>query len=101
MGALKMDSESLRSLGNGIKGNSGSFGALVSKFQGEYETITANGTWDGPDSTTFAQAASNFKADLDKAVQLVDEVGQNLVDTANNYDTIHESVSSSISGMLG
>ena len=33
--------------------------------------------------------------------QLVEEVGQNLVTTADNYDSVHESVSSSINSMLG
>lgn len=101
MGSLKMDSEALRSLGNEIIGNSNAFKGLVNKFQGEYEAITASGTWDGPDSTNFAQAASNFKADLDKAVELVNEVGQNLVETADGYDITQQEVDSNIKTMLG
>ena len=101
MGALRMESGELRNLGNEIKNNASSFTSLISKFQSEYESLTAAGTWEGPDSVTFAQAAANFKADLDKAAQLVEEVGQNLVTTADNYDSVHESVSSSINSMLG
>ena len=101
MAALKMESGELRNLGNNIKNNAGSFTSLITQFQNQYEAITANGVWGGPDSTAFATAASNFKADLDKAAQMVEEVGQNLVTTADNYDAVHESVSSSINGMLG
>lgn len=101
MGALKMESGELRNLGNEIKNNAGSFNSLISNFRSQYEAITAGGTWEGPDSVTFAQASANFASDLTKAAQLVEEVGQNLVTTADNYDAVHESVNSSINSMLG
>ena len=101
MGALRMESTELRNLGNEIKGNATAFNSLITNFTSQYQALTAGGTWEGPDSVNFAQAASNFAADLTKAATMVDEVGQNLVTTANNYDAVHADVSSGISGMLG
>ena len=101
MGALKMESTELRNLGTEIQGNAANFNSLITSFTSQYQALTAGGTWEGPDSLNFAQAASNFAGDLTKAATMVDEVGGNLVTTANNYDAVHESVSSGISGMLG
>lgn len=101
MGALRMESAELRRLGTEIKGNANSFNTLITNFTAQYQNLTATGTWEGPDSVNFAQAASNFAGDLTKAATMVDEVGQNLVTTADNYDAVHEDVNSGISGMLG
>ena len=101
MGALRMESAELRRLGTEIKGNASAFNTLITQFTSEYQNLTATGTWEGPDSVNFAQAASNFAGDLTKAATMVDEVGQNLVTTADNYDAVHADVSSGISGMLG
>lgn len=101
MGALRMESAELRRLGTEIKGNASAFNTLITQFTSEYQNLTATGTWEGPDSVNFAQAASNFAGDLKKAATMVDEVGQNLVTTADNYDAVHADVSSGISGMLG
>ena len=101
MGALRMESAELRRLGTEIKGNASAFNTLITQFTSEYQNLTATGTWEGPDSVNFAQAASNFAGDLTKAATMVYEVGQYLVTTADNYDAVHEDVSSGISGMLG
>ena len=49
----------------------------------------------------FATEAGNFATDLQKAADLVNEVGTNLVNTANNYDSCQEEVQGSINSMLG
>ncbi len=100
MGALKMESSELRSLGNNILSNAGSFDSLITSFKTAYEAITAAGTWDGEDSNKFNEAASNFRADLEKASTMVREVGTDLVTTANDYDETLSGVSSNIGSML-
>lgn len=100
MGALKMESAGLRELGNRIVGNATSFDGLISGFQSAYTAITANGTWDGDDSDKFNEACTKFKADLDHASSIVRQVGTDLIKTADDYDTTHEGVSSSIGSML-
>lgn len=100
MGALKMESSELRTLGQGTVAKADSFDALISRFATEVDNLTANGTWDGDDSDKFATAGSNFKAQLEKASALIREVGENLTKTADNYDSVHDEVGSRISGML-
>ncbi|HAB65740.1 MAG TPA: hypothetical protein DCE23_00085 [Firmicutes bacterium] len=100
MGALKMESSELRNLGNNITNNANSFDELISSFKNAYEAITANGTWDGEDSNKFREAADKFRTDLEKASQIVHEVGSDLVTTANDYDETLSSVSSNIGTML-
>lgn len=100
MGALKMESEDLRRLGNDIIGNSESFDSLISNYQAAYQAITASGTWDGVDSNGFNEAATKFKADLDKASALLKEVGTNLVATANSYESTNSDITSSISSLM-
>ena len=99
--ALRMESGELRNLGTTIQGNSSSLSTLITNFTNQYQALTANGTWEGPDSTAFATAAGNFATDLQKAADLVNEVGTNLVNTANNYDSCQEEVQGSINNMLG
>lgn len=101
MGALRMNSEELRRLGEGFVKSAGEFNALITTFNSQCESLTANGTWDGSDSDKFAQVATNFKNDLTKAAALVEEVGNNLVTSATNYDETFEGVQSSINAMLG
>lgn len=100
MGALKMESEDLRRLGNDIIGNSESFETLIANYQTVYQAITAPGTWDGVDSNGFNEAATKFKADLDKAAALLREVGSNLVATANSYESTNSEITSSISNLM-
>ena len=100
MGALKMESAELRSLGQKIVGNADSFDGLISGFQSAYTAITASGTWDGDDSDKFNEACTKFKSDLDHASSIVRQVGTDLVTTADDYDATHESVSGSIGSML-
>ncbi len=100
MGALRMESTELRNLGNTINNNANSFDSLISSFKNAYEAITASGTWDGEDSNKFREAADKFRADLEKASQIVHEVGTDLVTTANDYDETLSGVSSNIGSML-
>lgn len=100
MGALKMDSASLRSLGELVLNNASSFEELISNFKSASDAITAGGTWDGEDSVKFHEAAIKFKNDLDQACRIVNEVGTDLVRTANDYDETQSGVSSRIGTML-
>lgn len=100
MGALRMDSAELNNLGNNIISNADSFDTLISSFRNAYEAITAAGTWDGEDSNKFNEAATNFRADLERASNLVREVGTDLVRTASDYDETQAGVSSNIGSML-
>lgn len=100
MGALRMESTELRNLGNTINNNASSFDSLIASFKNAYEAITASGTWDGEDSNKFREAADKFRADLEKASQIVHEVGTDLVNTANDYDETLSGVSSNIGTML-
>ena len=100
MGTLRMNSEDLRNLGNGIVSNSDSFDTLISNFQNAYEAITADGTWDGDDSNKFNEAASKLKINLDKASSIVREVGNDLVNTATDYEDTNSRVTSNIGSMF-
>ena len=100
MGALKMDSASLRNLGEVILRNASSFEGLISNFKSASDAITAGGTWDGEDSVKFNEACARFKADLDRACAIVNEVGGDLVKTANDYDDTQSGVSNRIGTML-
>ena len=73
---------------------------MISNFKSASDSITAGGTWDGEDSEKFHEAAIKFKTDLDQACAIVNEVGNDLVRTANDYDETQSGVSNRIGTML-
>lgn len=100
MSTLKMNSDELRNLGDRIVSNSVSFDNLIAAYKNAYERITSPEIWSGVSSDNFNQAASNFRADLEKASNLVREVGNDLIKTANDYDETVTSISSNIGTMF-
>lgn len=99
MGALQMDSEALHNLGGEIVGRSETLGSLAATFNTTTQSMTEPEVWAGVDATTLRSAAERFKADLDKAVTLVGEIGEGLGGTATAYDDTFDTVSSNLKNL--
>lgn len=87
---LRMDSDGLHSLANTMTAKADGFDNLIATFDAKTKSITEPATWDGDDSVAFAQAALEFKGNLDRASAFLHSVATDLGRTADSYDTTHE-----------
>ena len=90
MPSLYTDTDLMTVIGNNTKSNADEVRSNINKIYSNIDDLSSR--WKGADNQAYVAKTNEYRPDMDKLVEVLDNFGTFLIDAANSYQSTQDSI---------